>query len=222
MDGESALPDRRRTRRGVVAVIVAAFLVGAAVPIVWLANRGPQQVLVAPAGAAAPVREAQETSLWNSQEIVPARYRDRSAVELGTRFTASRDGWALGVRFFKAKGDRGGHTGSLWDSHGRRVARVTFTGESATGWQQAHFAEPVRIKAGRVYTVSYHARQGVFVGTPGFTSVESGPLRSAWGKAGVYQYGRSAYPRRANPRSYNYWVDVIFRWYEWRRPTPKP
>ncbi|WP_277306244.1 DUF4082 domain-containing protein [Spongiactinospora sp. TRM90649] len=209
-----------------IAALVAVFLVAAAVPAVLIANQDKEPVAVTPAAAAAPVREAMETSLWNSDPINPAVHSDRTGLELGTRFTASRDGWALGVRFWKPARAKGTHTGSVWDSRGRRLARVTFTAETASGWQEALFDEPVVIKAGRVYTVSYYNKKGLYAGTPGFTSAKSGPLRTASGRAGVYQYGNSAYPYRSNPRGYNYWVDVLFRWYHWRRlpttPTPKP
>ncbi|MBB2909110.1 hypothetical protein FHS43_000356 [Streptosporangium becharense] len=167
-----------------------------------------------------------ETSLWAGRTAVNARrHSDRAPVELGTRFTTTRNGWATGVRFYKAAGDPGRHTGSLWSAGGRRLANVAFTAESASGWQEARFARPVRLKAGLVYTVSYHSDRGVYLGTAGFTSARSGPLATVSRGAGVFGYGASAFPRRWNPRGYNYWVDVVFRWRDggsYPEPSPPP
>ena len=66
------------------------------------------------------------------------RGRRRAAVELGTAFTPSVDGTVTAIRFYKGAGNTGTHTGSIWDvdrDHGSRT--VTFTGETATGWQTA-------------------------------------------------------------------------------------
>ncbi len=58
-------------------------------------------------------------------------------VELGVKFRADQDGFVTGIRFYKGSGNTGTHTGSLWSSSGTRLATVTFTGETGTGWQQA-------------------------------------------------------------------------------------
>ena len=68
----------------------------------------------------------------------------RAAVELGVKFRADRAGTATGVRFYKAAANTGTHTGSLWSATGTRLAQVTFTNETASGWQAATFSTPVR------------------------------------------------------------------------------
>ena len=55
----------------------------------------------------------------------------------------SVDGFVTGVRFYKGTGNTGTHVGSLWSSTGTRLATVTFTNETATGWQTASFGQPV-------------------------------------------------------------------------------
>ena len=65
-----------------------------------------------------------------------------------------------GVRFYKGAGNTGSHIGSLWSSTGTLLGRVTFTGETATGWQQASFAAPIVITPGTTYVVSYFAPNG--------------------------------------------------------------
>ena len=64
---------------------------------------------------------------------------DGGAVELGMRFTPSVNGFISGVRFYKSAANTGTHSGSLWNSAGPRLATVTFTAETASGWQKAAF-----------------------------------------------------------------------------------
>src|SRR6185437_8010771 len=62
---------------------------------------------------------------------------DASAVEVGLQFTAQQNGFITGVRFYKSAANTGTHTGSLWDASGNRLATVTFSNETASGWQSA-------------------------------------------------------------------------------------
>jgi hypothetical protein len=168
--------------------------------------------------------QMREVSFWTRTTTfkpAPPRHADRSPVELGTRFTAAQDGWVAGVRFFKAAGEKGTHTGSLWDAKGERLASVSFTAESSSGWQEARFGKTVPIKAGEVYIVSYHSDHGTYAGRPSATPLRSGPLSSAKGRTGVYMYGKSRFPHRSNPRNYNYFVDPIYQWWD-NHPTWPP
>ncbi len=157
-------------------------------------------------------------SIWSSV-VVPGTVQDpeRNAVELGVRFRASVDGFITGVRFYKGPNNTGTHVGSLWSSLGTRLATATFTGETASGWQQVSFASPVAVTAGTVYVASYHAPVGRYAINQNFfasAGVDSGPLRAlqngeAGGSNGVYRYGASSFPNLSY-RSSNYWVDVVF------------
>ncbi len=82
---------------------------------------------------------------------------DTSGVELGLRFTPTTDGFIDGVRFYKGSANTGTHVGTLWTAAGAKLASVTFTGETATGWQSAAFATSVPVSAGTTYVVSYTA-----------------------------------------------------------------
>jgi PKD repeat protein len=143
---------------------------------------------------------------------------DRGAVELGVKFRADRDGMVTGVRFYKSSTNTGTHVGSLWTSSGALLARATFSGESASGWQQVNFSKPVAIKANTVYVVSYHTNTGHYAGDNDYfanAGVDRGPLHAlrngASGGNGVYAYGSTpAFPRYSYQSS-NYWVDVVFQ-----------
>jgi hypothetical protein len=141
---------------------------------------------------------------------------DSSAVELGVKFSASQAGYITGIRFYKGTGNTGTHTGSLWSRTGTKLASVTFTGETATGWQQATFSAPVKVDANTTYVASYYAPVGRYaINTNYFTSSATtrGPLTAIRngtdGGNGVYKYGASGFPS-STYQSSNYWVDVVF------------
>ncbi len=50
--------------------------------------------------------------------------------------------------------------GSLWTLSGTLLGRATFANETASGWQQVSFSEPVAVQPGTTYVVSYHAPNG--------------------------------------------------------------
>ena len=72
-----------------------------------------------------------------------ASANDPSAVDLGVKFTADASGSITGIRFYKGAGNTGTHIGSLWTASGTLLGQVTFTSESATGWQEVDFSSPV-------------------------------------------------------------------------------
>jgi hypothetical protein len=155
-------------------------------------------------------------SIWadSEQPAVPAA-NDSGAVELGVKFRADTAGWVTGVRFYKGAGNTGTHTGTLWSATGQQLARATFAGESAAGWQEVAFDTPVAVTAGTTYVASYHAPNGRYSHNAGaFASagVDRGPLHALQsgvdGPNGVYLYGSGGFPTTASTS--NYWVDVVF------------
>lgn len=143
---------------------------------------------------------------------------DTGSLELGLKFQATQTGNVTGVKFYKSSANLGTHVGNLWDSSGTNLATVTFSGESASGWQYATFASPVHIQANTTYVVSYFAPQGRFSINSGYfsaTAHTAGPLtglkNGTDGANSIYAYtGSSAFPTNASS-SDNYWVDVTFQ-----------
>jgi len=136
---------------------------------------------------------------------------DTSAVNLGVQFQSSQSGFITGVRFYKQATNTGTHLGSLWTSTGTLLATGTFSGESASGWQELVFASPVAVTAGTTYVASYHTNTGHYAVTAsGLSSaVTNGPLTALAG-GGVYAYGTgNVFPSNAFNAS-NYWVDMVF------------
>ncbi len=134
---------------------------------------------------------------------------DTARVELGMRVVPTVDGVVTGVRFWKGAGNTGTHVGTLWSPSGQALATVTFTGESASGWQQATFDVPVPVTGGTEYTVSYLAPVGGYaLSSDYFTSPVTRGYLTAPASAGVYRYG-GGFPT-SSWRSGNYWVDLVF------------
>jgi hypothetical protein len=162
-------------------------------------------------------------TIWSSTTI-PANpsNSDGRSVELGVKFRSDVAGSITGIRFYKGAGNTGTHVGYLWSSTGTLLASATFTGETATGWQQVNFSTPVAIAAGTTYIASYLAPAGHFAYNLSYfasSGVDNGVLHAlsntAAGGNGVFLFGSGGFPSQTFNAT-NYWVDVVFR----TTPTP--
>src|SRR5262249_35125965 len=101
------------------------------------------------------------TTIW-SPTATPqtADAADGNAVELGVRFTPAVGGPITRARFYKGSLNTGTHVADLWSSSGALLATATFTNETASGWQQVTFSQPVAVTAGATYVASYHTNVG--------------------------------------------------------------
>ncbi|HEY7633110.1 MAG TPA: DUF4082 domain-containing protein [Thermoleophilaceae bacterium] len=141
---------------------------------------------------------------------------DTTPVELGVKFQSTVHGQVTGIRFYKASGNTGTHTGSLWSTDGTRLAQVTFTGESASGWQSATFSQPVTINPGTTYIASYFDVNGHYsVTNNGLASeIDNGPLKALGNTAspnGVFTYGATSTFPVGSFNASDYAVDVLFQ-----------
>ncbi len=176
------------------------------------------QQIKAEAEAANPPPTGSGGSIWSASAAPSvADGGPDSPVELGVRFRSDVAGKITGVRFYKSTANTGTHVANLWSSTGTNLATATFTGETASGWQQVLFATPVSITAGTAYVASYHTNVGHYAADQdSFASsgVDAPPLHAPAdaGSApnGVFAYGStSAFPSNGW-NSTNYWVDVVF------------
>ena len=165
-------------------------------------------------------------SIWPSTATpAVAANPDPSSVEIGVRFQSDTAGYIKGIRFYKGAGNTGPHTGKLWTASGTLLASATFSGETASGWQEVRFATPVAITANTTYVASYYAPSGFFSYTvPYFTSqVTSPPLRALangdGGGNGLYRYGAGGGFPTSTSNAANYWVDVVFDYNAGSAPT---
>jgi hypothetical protein len=155
-------------------------------------------------------------SIWDNAAVPSiATINDSNPVALGLKFRSDVDGFVTGIRFYKSLANVAPHVGSLWTASGSLLASVSFTNETASGWQQASLPTPVPITAGALYVASYHTTAGHYAADPGFfetSEIVSGPLHGlqngAAGGNGVFAYGTStAFPNNSFNAT-NYWVDV--------------
>ncbi|MGH9629118.1 MAG: DUF4082 domain-containing protein, partial [Bryobacteraceae bacterium] len=167
-------------------------------------------------------------SVWSSSTI-PANpsVNDPNAVELGVKFRVDLNGFITGVRFYKGTTNTGSHVGNLWSSAGQLLATATFANETASGWQQVNFSNPVAVTANAVYVASYHTNSGNYAANNGHFAtdgVNNSPVHllqdGVSGGNGVYAYSASStFPANTYQAS-NYWVDVVFTTSDGGAPTP--
>jgi methionine-rich copper-binding protein CopC len=156
-------------------------------------------------------------TIWTPSTVPgTASWDDPNAIEVGVKFRASKNGYITGVRFYKGSGNTGTHVGHLWSNSGQMLAEATFTGESASGWQQANFTSPVAVSANTTYVASYSAPVGGYAADSRYFStsgVSTPPLQALAdgvdGGNGVYRYGANIFPDLSYFAA-NYWVDVVF------------
>ncbi len=122
---------------------------------------------------------------------------------IGTVFTSLLSGNILGVRFYKSASNTGTHVGILWDIAGTNLAQVTFTGETASGWQYMPFGSPYAILANTQYVISYsfNGNYSYNAGAPAIVgNVFGNPLGAPT------NFGRSvsgsAFPTNVQPNSF--------------------
>ncbi len=194
---------------------VYTFGSGSRFPVgVWKSSNYWVDVLFTADSAPPQPEPGEGLSLWSGNTVpkVAADPNDKAGVTLGLKFRASEGGKVAGVRFYKGPGNNGTHVGNLWSGSGAKLAQVTFSNETAAGWQEARFSSPVTIAADTTYVVSYFAPQGSYAVDEfyNWAGVNAPPLAVSSPDAGVYAYGSSEqFPTGAWHGS-NYWVDVVF------------
>jgi lysophospholipase L1-like esterase len=158
-------------------------------------------------------------TIWSpSDQPAQQQVATTTPAEVGVKFRAERDGFVAGVRFYKGTGNTGTHVGSLWTATGTQLASATFTDETADGWQQVLFAQPVPVQAHTLYIASYFAPTGRYAADAGYfrdREVVHSPLRlpsqGAINGNGVINDGGPGLPAIPSPEhDTNYWVDPVF------------
>ncbi|HTT17813.1 MAG TPA: N,N-dimethylformamidase beta subunit family domain-containing protein [Candidatus Sulfotelmatobacter sp.] len=157
-------------------------------------------------------------TIWNPTTVPtnPDAGAD-SPVELGVLFESAVNGTISGIRFYKSANNTGTHVGNLWNGSGTLLSSATFSGESASGWQQVNFTTPVAITANTVYVASYHTAVGHYSDDENFftsAGVNNPPLQAVQNSTsapnGVFAYGTNSVFPNSGFNASNYWVDVIF------------
>ncbi|MGP2490070.1 DUF4082 domain-containing protein [Mesorhizobium sp. PUT5] len=166
-------------------------------------------------GVAVTVTPAATVSLFTLRDA-PFTYSsdDGNAIELGLRFKATTGGSVSAIRFYKNPNNVGTHVGHLWDAAGTLLGTASFSGETASGWQQASLASPVTLTAGQSYVVSYSSNGFFSADYNYFYSQRSiGSLVAPSGPSagnGVFVYGPAGNFPTSSFLNSGYWVNVVF------------
>jgi hypothetical protein len=158
------------------------------------------------------------SSLFNASDTPgTVTLNDPNAIELGVKFQSSVAGTVTAIRFYKSPQNTGTHVGNLWSGTGTLLASATFSGETASGWQQVNLSTPISINANTIYVVSYHTSVGFysadnnyFTGAHTNGSSLTAPATGSSGGNGVYAYGSTSSFPTISYQGSNYWVDVVF------------
>lgn len=155
-------------------------------------------------GSAAP------QTLFGTETPAAPTTADGTPVEVGTVFSVTQNAQVTAIRFYKETGNTGTHRGTLWSAAGQALAQVTFTNETATGWQSAQLSTPVSITPGQTYLVSVFDPNGKFSFTGGYfaSNVTRGILTAPGGNNGRYFYGASGGIPNSSFNSASYFVDA--------------
>jgi hypothetical protein len=155
-------------------------------------------------------------SIWSDAAVPSApAVTDGVPIEVGVKFRSEVAGYITGLRFYKGAQNSGTHVGHLWAADGTPLAEATFTGETASGWQEVTLAAPVAIAANTTYIASYYSPTGYFAMNVGYfaaAGVDNPPLHALMagvdGPNGVYRHDPGGFPTSGGTS--NYWVDVVF------------
>jgi hypothetical protein len=164
--------------------------------------------------ASQPTSSSPSTMFWTNSTTpgTPEVTNDTASVTLGLKFYSDVPGSVSGVRFYKGPDNTGAHVGTLWSSTGTKLAELTFSGETASGWQQANFSSPVNIAANTTYVISYLAPKGYYTCDQNYSwaTLSATPLHVSGAAPGVYAYGSASLFPTGTWNGSNYWVDLVF------------
>ena len=136
--------------------------------------------------------------------------------ETGVKIQATLGSEIRALRFYKSPGELGTHVGRIWSAGGEQLGQVTFSGETASGWQTQELASPLALTAGQVYVISVNANAFYPVTPAGLASqITAGPVRTIVGSNGVYGDAAGTFPTTTWNNA-SYLVDLVVA------PTEEP
>lgn len=158
------------------------------------------------------IAQAQPTqTIFTNQVPSIANASDDVAYELGMKFQSAQAGQINAIRYWKAASETGTHIGRIWAStDGSVLASVTFSNETASGWQQQALSTPLNIQANTTYVVSVNTNSFFAISYYVLaSSIVNGDLSSvADGNNGVFG-SPSSLPTNSY-RNSNYFRDIVF------------
>ena len=90
---------------------------------------------------------------WTTDE--PAVKNAKGHVDLGLKFSVQKNGTLTTFRFYQGKGETGAHTLNLWDKDGKLILSIDAPEKNGPGWVEIKLPDPVSVKSGDVFSLSY-------------------------------------------------------------------
>ncbi|RUR86784.1 N,N-dimethylformamidase beta subunit family domain-containing protein [Chlorogloeopsis fritschii PCC 9212] len=151
------------------------------------------------------------TTVFTNQAPSISDFTDGVPYELGMKFRSSTGGQINAIRFWKAPSETGTHTGKIWTAAGTLLESVTFSNETASGWQEEALSTPVTIQADTTYVVSVNINSYYVATYDELASpIVNGDISSvADGNNGVFNGTAGAFPSNSY-RNTNYYRDIDF------------
>ncbi|HMJ36868.1 MAG TPA: Ig-like domain-containing protein [Baekduia sp.] len=133
------------------------------------------------------------------------------SLELGVKIEVTQTARLSAIRFWRDPAETGTHVGRIWTTSGTLLGSVTFSGETASGWQQQALSTPLRLTPGQKYVVSvgYNASFGMTGNSVLRNGIVTGPLKSVVDNSnGVYADAAGTFPTQSWYWG-NYFVDAV-------------
>jgi Domain of unknown function (DUF4082)/Bacterial Ig-like domain (group 1) len=150
-------------------------------------------------------------SIFTNQTPSIPNISDGVPYELGMKFRSATAGQISAIRYWKAASEIGTHVGHIWAATGGTLlASVTFSNETASGWQEQALSTPLNIQANTTYVVSVNCNSYFPITYDELAnSIVNGDLSSvADGNNGVFGNPNSL-PTNSY-RNSNYYHDIVF------------
>jgi hypothetical protein len=150
-----------------------------------------------------------QVSMFTTQ--TPTETDTAANYEDGTQFSSSVRGSIVGLRYWRAVGETGTHTGRLWDdATGHLLGQLTFTSDTGSGWITTMFSSPIAITANTVYRVSYNQNaKNVKISCGLNPPITNGPLTALQGGY-ITPSGNFPGPPNGTNTCSNLFADIIF------------
>ncbi len=143
---------------------------------------------------------------------------DASALNVGVKLRPKVQGEITQIKFYKGTTNTGSHIGKVWTVDGTVLGSVTFTGETASGWQTMTLGAPVSVDAFTVYIITvylpvahYSTTCPYWVGYGRDRTLLSAPADGEAGQQSLFKYGAATGFPTEGFGGCNYWVDATFR-----------
>jgi hypothetical protein len=149
-------------------------------------------------------------TFWADSETPANTSNSNSNSNIAMGFAPIVTGSIAAIQFYKISTDTGTHVGTVWrETDQALLGSVTFSGESATGWQTATLSPPVAATGGQRYRVAVSRPAQPFAQISAFTGITVAGVMAMDNTAYYVLGSQTGYPSTSFAGT-SFVVDVIF------------